>query len=127
MRHLDEIFVALAQSGFRRRFKLGGRDAEYLRASGREAILLHARRFVAERLAPAQPARDGEQTPMRGHPAFVAQHATATCCRSCLAKWHAIPAGRELSHAEQQHVVAALARWLDAQDAMTGAQPDLPF
>ncbi len=31
------------------------------------------------------------QTPFRGHPVFIAQHATATCCRECLAKWHRIP------------------------------------
>jgi hypothetical protein len=34
---------------------------------------------------------------MRGHPVFIAQHATATCCRGCLAKWHDIPAGRALT------------------------------
>jgi hypothetical protein len=49
---------------------------------------------------------------MRGHPVFVAQHATATCCRSCLAKWHAIPVGRQLSDDEQAHVVSAIERWL---------------
>jgi hypothetical protein len=43
---------------------------------------------------------------------FVAQHATATCCRSCLAKWHHIPAGRELSADEQAHALRAIERWL---------------
>jgi hypothetical protein len=43
---------------------------------------------------------------------FVAQHATATCCRSCLAKWHGIPAGHELTDEEQAHVVSAIERWL---------------
>ncbi|WP_458097939.1 DUF4186 domain-containing protein [Roseomonas sp. WA12] len=127
MRKLEDVFAGLARSEFRRRFKLGGRDADYLRARGREIMLSHARKFVIERLAPAQPACDGEQTPMRGHPVFVAQHATATCCRTCLAKWHAIPAGRALTEAEQEHVVLALARWLDAQEAMRDAQPGLSF
>ena len=72
----------------------------------------HARRFVAERLAPADPANDGRQTPFHGHPVFIAQHATATCCRSCLRKWHGIPEGRPLDEREQAHVVAALNRWL---------------
>ena len=75
-------------------------------------ILDHARDFIAKRLAPAAPVKDGRQTPMRGHPVFVAQHATATCCRSCLAKWHGIPAGRELSVEEQAYVVRAIERWL---------------
>jgi hypothetical protein len=46
---------------------------------------------------------------------FIAQHATATCCRGCLEKWHQIPKGRELSREEQNHVVAALERWLRMQ------------
>jgi len=52
---------------------------------------------------------------MRGHPAFVAQHATATCCRGCLARWHGIPTGRELTSAEREHVLAAIEHWLRAQ------------
>jgi exodeoxyribonuclease V alpha subunit len=59
--------------------------------------------------------QDGKQTPMRKHPAFVAQHATATCCRGCLEKWHAIPKGRELSADEKQYVVDVLRRWLESQ------------
>src|SRR3546814_7102519 len=59
-------------------------------------------RIVEKRLAPAEPVNDGKQTPMRGHPVLIAQHATATCCRSCLAKWHGIPAGRLLDAAEQR-------------------------
>jgi hypothetical protein len=80
-----------------------------------ETVLLHARDFIDKRLAPAQPANDGKQTPMRGHPVFVAQHATATCCRSCLAKWHGIAAGRDLAEMERVHIILALERWLRAQ------------
>jgi predicted Fe-S protein YdhL (DUF1289 family) len=80
--------------------KLTTRDAEYL---------------IAKRLAPAAPLKDGKQTPFKGHPVFVAQHATATCCRGCLEKWHAIPRGRELTREEQDHVVAAIERWLSSQ------------
>ncbi len=76
-------------------------------------MLDHAADFVAKRLAPAARVNDGKQTPMRGHPVFIAQHATATCCRSCLAKWHGIAAGMPLSENEQCHVVVAIARWLD--------------
>jgi hypothetical protein len=82
---------------------------------GLDTVLGHARKFVAERLAPATPANDGKQTPYRGHPVFVAQHATACCCRGCLQKWHGIPRGQPLSKAEQEHVLAALERWLRAE------------
>ena len=114
MRPLDEVFPALARSAFRRRFRLDARDRAYLEARGLETVLAHARDFVAKRLAPADPPNDGKQTPFRGHPAFVAQHATATCCRGCLAKWHDVPRGRPLDAAEQAHVVAAIERWLRA-------------
>ena len=113
---LDEIFARLARSPFRRRFHLGPRERDYLEAKGMDAVLGHARDFIARRLAPAEPANDGKQTPMRGHPVFIAQHATATCCRSCLAKWHRIPAGRALSDVEQEHVVALIERWLHSPD-----------
>ena len=114
MRPLDEVFPALARSAFRRRFRLDARDRAYLEARGLDTVLAHAREFVAKRLAPADPPNDGKQTPFRGHPAFVAQHATATCCRGCLAKWHDVPRGRPLDAAEQAHVVAAIERWLRA-------------
>lgn len=52
---------------------------------------------------------------MRGHPVFVAQHATATCCRGCLAKWHSIAAGRALSEGERDYVVSVIAAWLERQ------------
>jgi hypothetical protein len=85
MRDQDELFAALAQSKFRSRFRLGAKEASYLREKSLDAILEHGRRFIIERLADAQPQNDGRQTPMRGHPIFIAQHATAACCRGCLA------------------------------------------
>jgi len=115
MRDLDDLFAALAGSRFRRRFALGAKDREYLDKKGLSTVLEHARDLIARRLAPAAPANDGRQTPFRGHPVFVAQHATATCCRGCLAKWHGIAKGRPLDVAEQAHVVAAIGRWLEAQ------------
>jgi Domain of unknown function (DUF4186) len=114
MRPLDEVFDALAHSAFRRRFRLDVREGEYLRSRGLDIVVAHARDFVARRLAPAEPANDGKQTPYRGHPVFVAQHATATCCRSCLEKWHGIRRGAELTAEEQAHAVAAIERWLRA-------------
>ena len=115
MRDLDALFTALARSRFRSRFSLGTKERQYLASKGDMAVLDHAREFIAQRLAPAAPRNDGKQTPLRGHPVFVAQHATATCCRRCLAKWHVIESGRPLTVAEQEHVVAAIARWLKAQ------------
>ena len=120
MRNLDHVFVGLARSAFRTRFRLSGHEQDYLRAKGLQTILAHARDFIAQRLAPAHPVKDGRQTPFRGHPVFVAQHATGTCCRSCLSKWHGIPQGRVLTVEEQHHIVATIGRWLGMQ--MAGAE-----
>lgn len=115
MRALEEVFDRLPQSAFRQRFRLAAADRTYLRDKGLSTVLEHARDFVKRRLAPAEPMNDGKQTPFRGHPVFTAQHATATCCRGCLAKWYAIPAGRALTGSEQAHVIEAIARWLRSQ------------
>src|SRR4051812_30740992 len=112
MRNLDEVFSALERSS-RARYRLGLKDLGYLHAKGLDAIVRHAADFVDKRLAPAAPPNDGKQTPWRGHPVFVAQHATGTCCRTCLAKWHHIAKGRELSPEEKEYVLRVLRRWLE--------------
>lgn len=117
MRDLDLLFSRLAESSFRQGFRLRGSELEYLRQKGLSTVLQHAGKFIEQRLAPAQPAKDGKQTPYRGHPVFVAQHATATCCRGCLEKWHSIPRGRPLTEQEREHVLATLERWLRMQSA----------
>lgn len=113
MRQLDELFAALGRSRFRSSFQLNTHDSHYLHAKGLPVIQDHARDFIAKRLAPALIANDGKQTPFRGHPVFVAQHATACCCRGCLQKWHLIPAGRALHADEQEYVLQVLMRWLE--------------
>lgn len=82
-------------------------------------VLSHARDFIASRLAPALPAKDGKQTPWRGHPVFVAQHATATCCRGCLEKWYGIPCGVALTAAQQAFIVPMIAPWLERRGGAT--------
>lgn len=108
----NELRGRLARSRFRSRFRLNDRDAAYAADRGMRTLREHARDFVTQRLAPARPNNDGRQTPMRGHPVFVAQHATATCCRECLRKWHGIPPGRPLDDSEIAYVVAVINAWL---------------
>lgn len=115
MRNINDLFAALAQSGFRSRFALGEREQAELDCQGPGTIRTHAERFIRERLAPARPRNDGKQTPMAGHPVFIAQHATATCCRSCLAKWHDIAAGHALDEAEQTYMCDVIMTWLSAR------------
>ena len=112
---LTDLFRRLAQSTFRSRFHLSQKDRDYISAKGLVTIRQHARDFVAKRLAPAVIPNDGKQTPMRGHPVFLAQHATACCCRGCFYKWHHIPAGRELTKEEQNYAVSVLMAWIEKQ------------
>jgi len=114
VRSLDDIFAALSTSAFRRRFHLGRSEIAYLRTHGLDAVLVQAEDLIARRLAPAQLPNDGKQTPFRGHPVFVAQHATATCCRGCLAKWHDVNRGAARTDEQQAHVIAVLECWLRA-------------
>jgi hypothetical protein len=116
MRDMDELFAALGRSKFRSRFRLTGKEAEYLRKKSMATILQHARDFITNRLADANPANDGRQTPMRNHPVFIAQHATGTCCRGCLAKWHHIPKDRPLTQEQIDYIVEVLKRWLAGQN-----------
>ncbi len=115
MNDIEDVFEQLRRSPFRQRFRLKAQERDYLARKALEVVLAHGSDFIDKRLAPAEPANDGKQTPMRGHPIFVAQHATATCCRGCLEKWHAIPKGRPLSTEEKQYVLDVIRRWLSAQ------------
>ena len=105
----------LGRSRFRAKFRLSEKELAYARDRGLEVLERHTRDFVIRRIAPGKPANDGRQTPLTGHPVFVAQHATATCCRGCLAKWHKIPAGRKLTNAQVNYVTGVLLRWLALQ------------
>ena len=128
MKDIQKVLESLSRSEFRQKQKLGPKDQAYLSSKGLEVITRHAFDFVKKRLAPASPERDGKQTPWRGHPVFVAQHATATCCRGCLAKWHSIEKGRILTAEEVDYVVAVIRRWLETQptDPADSVQLKLP-
>lgn len=76
---LTDLFERLAKSEFRMKFRLSGKDLDYISDKGLDTIRRHARDFIAKRLAPAVIPNDGRQTPMRGHPVFLAQHATGCC------------------------------------------------
>ncbi len=117
---IDSTLRALARQPFRARFHLRGRDAATVELRGMEAVRSHAGELLATRLAPAAPRNDGKQTPYRGHPVFVAQHATATCCRTCLERWHKIPKGRELTAGEQSYAIDVICRWIETDLAASG-------
>ena len=108
----DVLFERLRQSKFRSRFRLTDEDRAYIQEKGIGTVRRHAQEIVAKRLSAENPENDGKQTPMKGHPVFTAQHATACCCRSCLEKWHYIPAGKVLTEEEQSYITDVLMDWI---------------
>ena len=117
MRDMPDLFAALARSKFRSGFKLQAKEQAYLVQKTLPVVLDHGRKFLRERLAPADPPNDGRQTPLRGHPVFVAQHATASCCRGCLEKWHRIPRGQPLTEPQMEYLLEVIRHWLTINHA----------
>lgn len=112
---IEETLNRLQQSDFRAKFHLTEKDKRYISEKGEETIRTHAEDFIKTRLAPAEIPNDGKQTPMRGHPVFVAQHACACCCRGCLEKWYRVPRGTELTPSQQERIVNLLMAWIKSQ------------
>ena len=115
MQTIDEALDKLQKSKFRAGFHLSEKDRQYVRDKGMDTVRSHAEVFIRERLAPADIPNDGRQTPMRGHPVFLAQHACACCCRGCLNKWYRVPQGRELTEEQQRRIVNLLMAWIERQ------------
>lgn len=102
----------LSKSKFRSSFHLRKKELAYIDNKGLDVIRKHARDFILKNLAPAVIPNDGSQTPMKNHPVFIAQHATGTCCRGCLEKWHHISKGEELSENQVNYVVELIMAWI---------------
>ena len=115
MHAIDIILEKLSKSKFRSSFKLRKKDFVYIDKVGIKEIANHAYEFINKRLKPKCIENDGKQTPMKGHPVFIAQHATATCCRSCLYKWHHIKKDKELTELEIKYIVNVIMKWINIQ------------
>ena len=109
---IDKLFFRLGNSKFRSRFHLTDKDKKYVLEKGMDVISSHAYDFISKRLAPEVIPNDGKQTPWRGHPVFVAQHATGCCCRGCLEKWHGIKKGHKLSDKEVNYVLSVIMEYI---------------
>ncbi len=81
---------------------------------GRKRLKERLRKLIWDRVghAPASELyRDGYQTSWGTTPAgpnilYFAQHATASCCRSCVAEWHGISKDRSLRESELDYLTA---------------------
>lgn len=115
MQTINEALDKLSKSTFRSSFHLSAKDKAYIDEKGMDTIRLHAYDFISSRLAPAEIPNDGKQTPMRGHPVFIAQHATACCCRGCLYKWYRVKKGKQLSEAQVDKIVNLIMAWIERE------------
>lgn len=108
----NNVINKLQKSKFRSSFKLKQNDIDYINEKGMSMIKRHAVDFINQKLAPANPENDGKQTPMKNHPVFIAMHACACCCRTCLYKWHKIPMNKELTKDEKNYIYGLLIYWI---------------
>lgn len=115
MNMYDDILERFSKSTFRVRFKLRDKEKQYIEQKGLDKIKSHAEDFIRDRVSPSIIPNDGKQTPMKGHPVFIAQHATATCCRGCINKWHKIPKDVELTQEQQDYIVGLIMEWIKRQ------------
>ena len=112
---VEKILDSLSKSKFRSSFHLKEKDMQYIKEKGLTKIKIHAYDFVNKRLKSAKNVNDGKQTPTKGHPVFIAQHATATCCRGCLEKWHKIPKGTNLTKSQKDYIVKLIMAWIEKE------------
>lgn len=112
---IDQRLARIASQPFRAKFHLRAPERASVQLRGLATMRQHAAEIIGRRPAPADPVKDGKQTPYRGHPVFVAQHATATCCRGCLQRWHGIATGIELDAEQRHYVVEVITRWIERE------------
>lgn len=112
---LKEKLESLKKSKFRSRFHLAKKELALIDEKGLAKIKDHAYDFIKKNLAVYDETKDGKQTPMKNHPVFIAEHATATCCRGCLEKWHHIPKTRDLKQSEINFVVELIMTWIQEE------------
>lgn len=117
---INTVLENLSKSTFRNKFHLKEKEINYIKEKGIDKIQEHTKDFINKRLAQAVIQNDGKQTPMRGHPVFIAQHATGCCCRGCLYKWHKIPKGVEISEEQKNYICEVIMTWIQREIKRNG-------
>lgn len=92
-------------------------ERNYAIKKGRSGMRIAAEKRLRRSIGPKEPYRDERQTPWDGKGKthailYYAQHATASCCRNCIAVWHNIPVGRELTEEEIEYLTDLLCRYV---------------
>lgn len=109
---INERLKSLQKSKFRSHFYLKEKELHIIDEKGFEKIKEHAYDIIKKNIACYNERLDGKQTPMKNHPVFIAEHATATCCRGCIERWHHIPKTKELNDNEINFIVELIMAWI---------------
>jgi hypothetical protein len=112
---VDYTFSELRHEMIRHHFwhvEIDERARNHALRKGRVALLVAADKRLATSVGRENPYRDGRQTPFEGNVLYYAQHATASCCRTCIEYWHDIPKGRPLTTGELTYLGRLLERFI---------------
>ena len=112
---ITSIRAKLDKDGRSNKFTLGEAEVEYIQSRGIDILRLHATDFIQKRIAPAEPKNDGHQTPTKGHPVFIAQHACGCNDRDAVETFFSLKKGKQLSEKEVTLIVDVLISWMHDQ------------
>ena len=90
---VEFVFASLKKEMIRHVFwhaEIDEKAVNHARRKGRRGIRAAAEHRLRKVVAPAEPAYDGRQTPKSGNVIYYAQHATASCCRTCVEQWYGL-------------------------------------
>ena len=114
-KQITSIRSKLDKDGRSAKFTLGDAEVEYIQSRGIDILRLHATDFIQKRIAPAEPKNDGHQTPTKGHPVFIAQHACGCNDRNAVETFFSLKKGKQLSGKEVTLIVDVLISWMNDQ------------
>ncbi|PIK13707.1 DUF4186 family protein [Halobacteriovorax sp. JY17] len=114
--YFTDIFRRLGCSKVCSKFKLEDEQWDYLSKRGFDTILLEGRSLIVKIFSEELKTHSCKLAPVQTHPIFTALHATGTCCRSSLQKWHKIPKDKELKEKDIFYILLVVKEWIIRQE-----------
>ncbi|WP_372655987.1 DUF4186 family protein [Halobacteriovorax sp.] len=114
--YFTDIFRRLGCSKVCCKFKLKDEQWEYLAKRGFDTILLEGRSLIVKIFNEDSLSHSCKVAPVQTHPIYIALHATGTCCRSSLEKWHKIPKSKELKEKDIFYILLVVKEWIIRQE-----------
>ena len=124
----DELFAMLQREWIRHFFfhlPLTERVRKFAYRNGRDGLAQSAsQQLRSGRMIGYSPRWDSQQTAMlRGTIVHWARHATATCCRRCIAYWHGVPMAATLNENDIAYFQYLILRYIDLRLPELQTQP----